>query len=510
MGNFIPYPSIMKLRPHICLVFGMLSLALPRIGMQAQDLPAPVNRKAAFAGTFYNGSKQALESQLIQLFTGASPKDLEGNVRCLIVPHAGYSYSGTVAASAYKSIPKDAEYKNIFIIASSHREYFEGASVYSIGNYLTPLGEAKVNRQIAKKLIAENKILIFNPKAHDREHSIEVQVPLIQHHFENTPPIVPIVIGSSSVATSRDLAAALIPYFTPDNLFVISSDFSHYPTYNEAVRIDKSTGDAVLKNDPRHFYNTLGKNSKEPVENLATPCCGWSSVMTLLYMSEKAEQISMTPILYRNSGDSPIGDKDRVVGYWAIAGNEPIKVQFQLDLQEKEALLSISRLTLESYLSTKTIPVIPEDEIPEILLQPAGAFVSLYKHGQLRGCIGNFLPDEPLYKVVQGMAVAAATRDTRFYPVDEGELENISLEISVLTPLRQIESIEEFKLGLHGIYMKKDGKSGTYLPQVAAQTGWEKEEFLGHCARDKAKIGWDGWKEAELFVYEAIVFGESH
>ena len=232
--------------------------------------------------------------------------------------------------------------------------------------------------------------------------------------------------------------------------------------------------------------------------------------MTLLYMSEKAEQMSMTPILYRNSGDSPMGEKDRVVGYWAIAGHQSIPDQFGLGLSEKEALLSISRRTLESYLTTHEIPVIAQDEIPEILLQPSGAFVSLYKHGQLRGCIGNFLPNEPLYRVVQEMTVAAATRDTRFYPVDQGELENISIEISVLTPLRQIESIDEFKLGRHGIYMRKGGKSGTYLPQVAAQTGWEKEEFLGHCARDKAQIGWDGWKEAELFVYEAIVFGESN
>ncbi len=500
----------MKSHYHIHLLFGLLAATFLQSSLHAQETSAPVNRQPVFAGTFYNASKQSLESQLNQLFSTAIPKVLEGKVRCLIVPHAGYGYSGLVAASGFKSIPKDAVYKNIFIIASSHREYFEGASVYSIGNYLTPLGEVPVNRQIACELIANNNIISYNPKAHDREHSIEVQIPLIQYHFDHIPPIVPIVIGSSSVATSRELAAALMPYFTSDNLFVISSDFSHYPEYSEAVRIDKSTGDAVLQNDPKHFYNILGKNSREPVKNLATPCCGWSSVMTLLYMSEKAEQMSMTPILYRNSGDSPIGDKDRVVGYWAIAGHQTIPDQFSLGQQEKDALLAISRRTLESYLSTHEIPVIAEAEIPEILRQPAGAFVSLHKHGQLRGCIGNFLPVDPLYRVVQNMTVAAATRDTRFYPVDQGELENISIEISVLTPLRKIESIEEFKLGRQGIYMRKGGKSGTFLPQVAAQTGWKKEEFLGHCARDKAQIGWDGWKEAELFVYEAIVFGEPH
>ena len=106
------------------------------------------------------------------------------------------------------------------------------------------------------------------------------------------------------------------------------------------------------------------------------------------------------------------------------------------------------------------------------------------------------------------MTIAAATRDHRFALVEKPELKYIEIEISVLSPLRKISSIDEFELGKHGIYMKKDGHSGTFLPQVADDSGWTTEEFLGHCARDKAGIGWDGWKEAELFVYEAIIFRE--
>jgi AmmeMemoRadiSam system protein B/AmmeMemoRadiSam system protein A len=495
----------------IHLILCALGFTLYTGNIQAQQT-ASVNRQPVFAGSFYPGSKQALESALKELYAASSPKQLEGAVRCLIVPHAGYSYSGRVAASGYKSIPRDAAYENIFIIASSHRSYFEGASVYSVGNYLTPLGEALVNRTIARELIAKNMSVSYNASAHDREHSIEVQVPLIQYHFEKMPPIVPIVIGSSSVSVAKDLAAALLPYFTPENLFVISSDFSHYPGYDEATRIDQLTGDAILQNDPEIFYNTLRKNSTAGIQNLATPCCGWSSVLTLLYMSEKDPQLDFAPILYQNSGDTPIGDKDRVVGYWAIAGHEsPSKMTpFVLNEQDKTSLLDISRETLDTYIRTGEIPEVASNEIPEILRQPAGAFVSLYKHGQLRGCIGNFLPDQPLYKVVQHMTVAASTRDTRFYPVDPWELEDLSIEISVLTPLQKIENSDEFQLGRHGIYMRKNGKSGTYLPQVAEQTGWNTEEFLGHCAKDKAKIGWNGWKDADLYVYEAIVFGEQH
>jgi len=476
----------------------------------AQEVAAPVNRQAAVAGSFYPGSKVALESSLRSLFSEAQPASLEWKIQSLILPHAGYPYSGLVAASGYKSIPKDAKYQNIFIIASSHREHFKGASVYSVGNYITPLGEARVNRDIANQLINSHDDIFYFEKAHDREHSIEVQVPFIQYHFEQTPPIIPIVMGSSSVSAARDLATALLPFFTPENLFIISSDFSHYPSYKDAVRIDGLTGEAILKNNPEVFYNTLRKNSREGVRNLSTPSCGWSSIMTMLYMAEKSEGMEISPILYRNSGDTSIGDKDRVVGYWAIAAHKRADkpVGYSLKPAEKRLLLDISRITLESYIRSGQLPDISALDIPTILKKPAGAFVSLYMGGRLRGCIGNFSPENPLYMVVQEMTVAAAIRDRRFAPVETPELEYIDIEVSVLTPLKKINSIDQFQLGQHGIYMIKDGKSGTFLPQVAASTGWDREEFFGHCAKEKAGLGWEGWKDADLFVYEAIIFGE--
>jgi MEMO1 family protein len=476
----------------------------------SSDLPAPVNRKPAFAGTFYPEGRSALETQLKELFLQASPLDGPGKIQTLIVPHAGYDYCGIVAASGYRSIPKDAQYDNIFIIASSHREHFKGVSVYAAGNYITPLGEAKVNRELARALIEGNDNIRFYPKAHDREHSIEVQIPYLQYHFSDLPPIVPLVMGTSSISEARDLATALLPWFTPNNLFIISSDFSHYPSYGDATRIDKITCEAILGKDPEEFYKTLRSNSQEPIPNLATPCCGWSSIMTMLYMASRADNLEFAPVIYRNSGDSEIGDKERVVGYWAIAGSEQlIKSQsFDLNEEEKSQLLKISRSALESYIKTGKLPDLDPGTLSPSLKIPAGAFVSLYMGGRLRGCIGNFSPSDPLYAVVEGMTVAAATRDRRFAPVEPSELQYIEIEISVLTPLHKISSIEEFELGRHGIYMTLEGKSGTYLPQVAASTGWNTEEFLGHCAREKAGIGWDGWKDAELYTYEAIIFGE--
>jgi len=137
-----------------------------------------------------------------------------------------------------------------------------------------------------------------------------------------------------------------------------------------------------------------------------------------------------------------------------------------------------------------------------------GAFVTLKKHSDLRGCIGRFDASEPLYKVVRDMAIASSTQDYRFPPVVYNEIPELEFEISVLTPMRRVYSADEIELGRHGIYIRKGQNSGTFLPQVATETGWTKEEFLGHCAQDKAGIGWNGWKDAELYVYEAIVFGE--
>ena len=232
--------------------------------------------------------------------------------------------------------------------------------------------------------------------------------------------------------------------------------------------------------------------------------------MTMLYMADRKEEIEITPVLYRNSGDSPIGDKDRVVGYWAIAGYEkpPEALSYTLDDEEKLKLLEISRSTLETYMRSGTLAEVSSSGLTGILRQPAGAFVSLYMGGRLRGCIGNFTPDKALYMVVQEMTLAAALNDSRFAPVEASELEYISIEVSVLTPLQKIESVDEFQLGKHGIYMSKGGKSGTFLPQVAQSTAWTTEEFLGHCSREKAGLGYEGWKEADLYVYEAIVFGE--
>ncbi|HPR33917.1 MAG TPA: AmmeMemoRadiSam system protein A, partial [Prolixibacteraceae bacterium] len=384
--------------------------------------------------------------------------------------------------------------------------------VCDLDGYSTPLGTVPVDTALARQLIREHPVFERAPAAHVKEHSLEVQLPFLQYRLKKPFKIVPILLGTQSEETCRTIAQALKPWFTDDHLFVVSSDFSHYPDYAGARKADTETGNAIAKNSPERFLTALRKNERNSIPGLMTSCCGWSSVLTLLHLTSVDPGISVASAGYKNSGDSEYGDRNRVVGYHSFVfyrdKNPNAMNTFSLTPSEKVELLRLARASIQSRLGDRPVSPVDETRLSEALKTPCGAFVTLHKNGRLRGCIGRFEASMPLYRVVQEMALSAAFSDYRFEPVRPGELSEIDLEISVLTPLKRIRSIDEFVLGKHGIYMKKDGRSGTFLPQVAESTGWSKEEFLGHCARDKAGLGWDGWKDAELYTYEALIFDE--
>lgn len=470
-----------------------------------------IDRQPAVAGQFYPAKREELNEMLRQLFTKAAPRKNIKDVVAIISPHAGYVFSGVVAASSFHQIDSLKEYENIFVIGSSHHIAFEGASIYSQGNFITPLGTVQVNVDLANELIKNYSVFSNRLDAHVNEHSLEVQLPFLQYLLKKEFRIIPIVLGTQTPETCQRIAEALRPYFTSKNLFVISTDFSHYPSYDDAKIVDKATVDAILTNSPENLIRSLVRHEQKRISNLATCLCGWTSVLTLLYMTEGDPNTAFTHIQYKNSGDAEYGEKDRVVGYNAIAVSlkgEKDQAEFKLTDKDKKDLLAIARHTIEQYVKDRTKFIIVEKNLSSSIKTNCAAFVTLKKHGDLRGCIGRFDANEPLCKIVQEMAVASSTQDYRFSPVEPNEIPELEIEISVLTPMRRIKSIDEIELGKHGIYMRKGFNSGTFLPQVATETGWTKEEFLGHCAQDKAGIGWDGWKNAELFVYEALVFGE--
>ncbi len=467
------------------------------------------DRKPAVAGSFYPANADQLRQAVIGYLKAAKTQQSDGSVRALVLPHAGYVFSGGVAASGFNQINPDSEYKRVFIIASSHRMSLGKASVYTKGDYLTPLGRVAVDRTVSEQLAKNHHFFTDDPSAHIQEHSIEVQLPFLQVKLTYPFSIVPIVVGTQVPSVCEGIAEALKPWFTPENLFIISSDFSHYPEYADAQRIDAGTADAFCSNSVEQFLNTLNDNNKLKIPDLATSMCAWPSGLVLLYLTRYRNDLSFNQIEYKNSGDmQPYGDKSSVVGYHAILVSEQTTGQFRLSKEDKEDLVTIARTTVESYVRGRSVPRLEPSDYSERLKTKAGAFVTLKANGKLRGCIGSFEPSEPLFKVVQEMAIAAATQDSRFLPVQSRDLKDIHIEISVLTPLRKIASIKEIQLGKHGIYIKKGHRGGTFLPQVATETGWTLEEFLGHCAEDKAGLGWNGWKEADIYVYEAIIFEE--
>jgi AmmeMemoRadiSam system protein B/AmmeMemoRadiSam system protein A len=468
---------------------------------------AKIDRPPAVAGSFYPADKTSLTKQLETFFNNASSTSAQ-NPLAIIVPHAGYVYSGGVAAVGFKQINRNTQFKHVFVIGSSHTPYFKGASVYTDGDFLTPMGRVTVDT-LATWLDKKYNFINNNTEPHVREHSLEVQLPFLQYWLTKPFCIVPIIVGGESPEDCKQLAKALAPFLIPDNLFIISTDFSHYPNAQNANYSDSIIANAILSNSPTSFLKAKADNESKNIPNLQTAICGWTSVLTMLDITTNLPDITYEKIIHKTSGDASIGDRNRVVGYYAIGVFQKQQTaNYELSESDKKTLLSLARKTIIDHLQNKKITQNLPQNISTTLRIPAGAFVTLKENGELRGCIGNFSASQPLYNTVQTMAISSATEDPRFNPVTVSEMSNLKIEISVLTPMRKIASIDEIELGKHGIYIKKGNRAGTFLPQVATETRWTKEEFLGHCARDKAYIGWDGWKDAEIYIYEALVFGE--
>ena len=463
-------------------------------------------REAKYAGRFYDKDPEALKTSVDQLLAAHSDRE-RYDVSSMIVPHAGYYYSGNVAASAYMSLNPEKSYKRVFLLGPSHQTWLDGASADSANDYYaTPLGLVAVDRNISQKLNDNNNEFYYTKKAHEHEHCLEVQLPFLQRALSEVPPIVPIIVSTDDFSKLKHIAEILKPYFNEDNLFIVSSDFSHYPKYDDACMVDKKTARAIESGDVWELIHTVESNMHDDIPNLSTSACGLFPIIVLMLMM--GGRFESRHLMYQNSGDVDIRGGDGVVGYHSFVflrseAEEPCG--FSLTESDKQKLKDIAYGSILSALEHKRYDKGDLSAYPS-LSERCGAFVSLHQDGRLRGCIGHFGEDMRLCDIVAEMACAAAFDDPRFPALQRDELGHTDIEISVLTPMRRIHSIDEFQLHRHGIYIRKGGRSGTFLPQVADEVAWTKEEFLGHCARDKAGIGWNGWRDAELYVYEAIVF----
>ena len=465
-----------------------------------QELPV---RLAAVAGGFYPEDKKALESQIESFLNRSSlPEGLKKLPAILIVPHAGYDYSGQVAAEGFRELI-DSGIKRAVILGISHQVPFLGAAVFDKGFWQTPLGKVAVEADLAKKFIVGSQLIFANQEYHQQEHSLEAEVPFLQKVLKDFR-IVPVLMSGENKQLIKELASNLAKNFDARTVLIISSDLSHYPSYEDAKRIDKKTIEAILSGETEKFDQAIFQSMAQRTANLVTCACGETAIRVGMKVAKNLGINDIRLIKYLNSGDTS-GDKSRVVGYAAI-GFYP--ASSGLDKEQQKELLRIARKTLETYLTEKIIPQfeIKDDELNE----PLGAFVTLRKNGELRGCIGEFEPEIPLWQVVRKMAVEAAVGDHRFPPLTSGELGEIKIEISVLSPRQKIANWREIKLGKHGVIVQRGSRSGVFLPQVAVETGWNLETFLGQLCYQKAGLPWDSWKgkDTELFVFTAQVFEE--
>jgi AmmeMemoRadiSam system protein B/AmmeMemoRadiSam system protein A len=497
--------------------------------MPTETPPSREVRRPAVAGQFYPADGDELARMVDAMLASVEPLEAGGarlEPIALIVPHAGYVFSGQVAAHAFKQI-EGLDYEAIVIIGPNHQDpTFRDVSIYARGVFETPLGPVPIDEELAQALIEADERIVFDRNVHRDEHSIEVELPFLQRVCPSCK-MVPIVVGEPSMENCEALAEALVKVLSGKHaLIIVSSDMSHYPAYEDAVRADRATLAAIETLDPQAVLDTIEKQMRQGVPNLHTCLCGQGPVIATMMAAKRLGADRVMVLKYANSGDTPFGDPSQVVGYgavmfwrgqgaegwrmesggWKVENGETSPFHPPFSPDEKARLLAMARETITRFLEDGFAPLYTVTE--PTLLRKSGAFVTLKEHGELRGCIGYTQAERPLYLTVQWAALAAAVQDRRFPPVAPEELKEIEIEISVLSPLRPLEDASEIEVGVHGLAIVKGGRSGLLLPQVATEERWDQEAFLQSLCR-KAGLPEGCWREgAQLYVFTADVFGE--
>lgn len=479
--------------------------------LAASSAAAPQNvRSAGVAGTFYPGNSSELTARVDGFLAHAAVAEHKGAIVALIAPHAGYAFSGAVAAHSYAML-KGRPTHRVVVIAPSHFEAFSFTSVYDGDAYATPLGKVSVDKEFARKLVRLNPEIKLSsrghtPTSHGSEHALEVQLPFLQRALGDFQ-LVSIVMGDQSYEASRALGVALAESVRgTDTLIVASSDLSHYHPYDQAVNLDGKTLNAIQE------WNYLAMSDN--FQSGTWEACGGAPIVAAMIAAERLGANRADVIKYANSGDVT-GDRTRVVGYGAVAllrdegSASEHQPKFSLSQAEKRQLLGIAKRSVEAAVKDRKNYELPPD-LPASLRQDRGAFVTLKLNGELRGCIGYTVAMHPLAETVRDVAAFAALRDPRFRPVTTSELEHLSYEVSVLSPLRRVADLNQIRIGEHGLVIVEGGRRGLLLPQVATEQGWDRNTLLDQTAI-KAGLPAKAWrdKDADVFTFTALVFGES-
>ena len=474
-------------------------------------------RPPAVAGKFYPESASVLRLAIEKFMQDALPAQAREPL-AIVVPHAGYIYSGQICADGYSQV-RNRPYDIVVILGTNHTAPgLRKIALYPGGGFRTPLGTASVDGEIVSALLAASPDCTADAAPHAHEHSVEVQVPFLQVLFPKAK-IVPAIVGEADAALFNHFGAALAQVLKGRRaLIVASSDLSHYPSAADAEMVDGKTLAAILSLDPAVLHAAIQTQAARRIPNLSTSACGEAPIMAAMAAAMAMGATGGRVISYAHSGDLPIGEQDRVVGYGAVvlgSGLEPAKeaapvvpaVDRPLTPEDKRALLALARETISRFLTTQMVPL-PRGFSPAAMEQ-RGVFVTLKKHGNLRGCIGRMIPDRPLATLVGAMALQSAFEDHRFRQVALEEVPKLEIEISVLTPMKPVSGPGDIVVGRDGVLLQKGGRSAVFLPQVAPEQGWGRDEMLNQLSL-KAGLPPGAWREGARFsTFQALVFGEA-
>jgi AmmeMemoRadiSam system protein B/AmmeMemoRadiSam system protein A len=452
-------------------------------------------RKPIVAGSFYTSDADSLSCQIDSFLQNVKRDSFpSGEILALIAPHAGYVYSGQVAAHAYRLV-QGKDYQTVVIIGPSHLLGFKGCSIYPKGAYETPLGTVKVNEALASEL-SEATGFEYVAQAHRQEHSLEVQLPFIQKVLPRAE-IVPVLMGIQSQKTITTLADALSKILPGKKALVIAStDLSHFFPKQKANETDSKTISLIQSFETDSLIRKLARG-----ENIM--CGGGPVVSALLYAQSRGES-GVEALRYADSSEAG-GPQSQVVGYLAaVLYLQGPGSKFSLSHGVKKELLQLAGSAINQFIKERKV-IDYKTQNPDLLTKK-GAFVTLKKQGSLRGCIGFIEPVFPLYETVIRAAIFAACQDLRFPPVNANELQDLEIEISVLTTPKRIHDPHLIEVGTHGLIISQDDHKGILLPQVPVENNWSREKFLQQACL-KAGLSKDAWTSgAEIYTFEAIVF----
>lgn len=475
----------------------LAAAVFPSLHAQAGGIREPV-----FAGKFYPADPHVLKRQIRQFTEETAETEIkvpeEKSLKALILPHAGYKFSGRTAAHASRVL-KDASFSKVIVIGPDHRLGFKNAAVSTASAYKTPLGKVRIHEDAAE---LRHKPGVFRsvPESERTEHSVEVILPFLQTYMKDFS-LVPVVMGSGSI---KRYAEGIDSIYGKNTLLVVSSDLSHYLSYDKARKRDRSTIDMILNLDAESLAS--GRNR----------ACGETPIRVLINLARRHK---WEPVLlyYENSGDTA-GPRRKVVGYAAIAfyGEEPMKESSRMSEEKGRLLVELARQTLEERLRGETEGLKGVEKLldEEIFQTRRGTFVTLTKNSQLRGCIGNLVPEKTIVQGVKENAVNAAFNDPRFPALSKEELDKISIEVSLLTEPQPLEYkdaddlLSKLRPNVDGVIIRRGMHSATFLPQVWEQLG-DKEMFLSHLCM-KAGLPENEWRKGnlEVLTYQVQYFEE--